>query len=102
MTLGQDNIVCIATRHELDGPGIELRWKREFPHSSRRALGPTQPPVQRVLGLYPEVKRPWRGVDQRPLSSAVSQRKSGVYLSSPFGLYGPFILTVKVTDHQTV
>ena len=38
--------VGIATRYGLDGPGIESRWGRDFPHMSRPALGPTQPPVQ--------------------------------------------------------
>ena len=45
--------VGIATRYGLDGPGIECRWGRDFPHPSRPALGPTQPPIQRVPGLFP-------------------------------------------------
>jgi hypothetical protein len=36
----------IATGYGLDGPGIEFRWGRDFSHTSRPALGPTQPPVQ--------------------------------------------------------
>ena len=35
----------IATGYGLDGPGIESWWERDFPHLSRPALGPTQPPV---------------------------------------------------------
>ena len=33
--------VGIVTGYGLDGPGIESRWGRDFPHLSRRALGPT-------------------------------------------------------------
>ena len=44
--------VGIATRKGLEGPGIESRWGRDFPHLSRPALGPTQSPVQWVPGLF--------------------------------------------------
>ena len=38
--MGQDSSVCIATGYCLDGPGIESRWRRDFPHPSRLALRP--------------------------------------------------------------
>jgi hypothetical protein len=51
--VGWDNAVGIATRYGLDGPGIESLWGRDFPHLSRPALRPTQPPIQWVPGLSP-------------------------------------------------
>jgi hypothetical protein len=50
--VGWDSSVGIATRYGLDGPGIESRWGRDFPHPSRPALGPTLPSIQWVPGLF--------------------------------------------------
>jgi hypothetical protein len=36
----------------LDGPEIEFRWGRDILHTSRPALGPKQPPMQWVPGLF--------------------------------------------------
>jgi len=41
-TFNASNAVGIATRYGLDGPGTEFRWGRDFPHSSRPPLVPTQ------------------------------------------------------------
>ena len=41
----------IATCYGPDGPGIEFRWGRDFPHLSRPAVWPTQPPIQWAPGL---------------------------------------------------
>jgi hypothetical protein len=51
LVVGRDSSVGIATRYGLDGPGMESRLGRDFPHPSRPALRPTQPPVQWVPGL---------------------------------------------------
>jgi hypothetical protein len=51
---GRDSSVGIATRYGLEGTVI---GRADFPHSSRPALWPTQPPtMQWVLGLEPGVK----------------------------------------------
>jgi len=39
--VGGDRIVGIATRYRHDGPGIEFRCGRDFPHPPRPVLGAT-------------------------------------------------------------
>ena len=63
--VGRVSSVVIATRYGLDGPWIESRWRRDFPHPPRPGLGPTQPPIMGT-GSFPGVKRPGRGVDHPP------------------------------------
>ena len=53
---GRDSSVGIGTGYGLDGPEIEYRWGRYFPHLSRAALGLAQPPVQWVPSLSRGVK----------------------------------------------
>jgi hypothetical protein len=52
--MGRGSAISVATCSELDGPGIESEWEQDFLHVSRLALGPTQPPIQWVLGLSQE------------------------------------------------
>jgi hypothetical protein len=69
--------VGIATAYGLDGPGIESRWGRDFPHLSRPSPRPTQPPVRWVPGLSGGKVRPGCDADPSPPSSAeVKNRKS--------------------------
>jgi len=44
--MGRHSSVGIATRYGFDGPGIESRLRRHFPHPSRPVSEPTQPPIQ--------------------------------------------------------
>jgi hypothetical protein len=66
---GWDSLVGVATSYGLDGPGLEIRWGRDFSHKSRPALGSTQPPVQWVPSPS-GVKRPRRVADHPSPSSA--------------------------------
>jgi hypothetical protein len=51
-SVGLNSSVGIATRYGLGSPGIEPRLGGDFPHLSRPALGPTEPPIQSVPGLF--------------------------------------------------
>jgi len=62
---GPGSVVGVATGYGLHGPGIESRWRRDFPHLSIPALEPTQPPVQWVRRYFPGLKS-GRGVTLTP------------------------------------
>ena len=64
----------------IDGPGIESRWERNFPHLCRLALGPTQPPIQCRPALFPRLKAAgaWRWLP--PPSSAEVKERVELYL----------------------
>jgi len=72
---GPGSSVGIGTGYGLDGPGIKSRWGRDFPHSSRPALEPTQTPVEGVPGLSRGKERPGRDADHSPSSSAVVKKE---------------------------
>jgi hypothetical protein len=98
--VGRCSSVSIATGYGLDGPAIESRWRRDFPHLSIPALGPTQPPVQSVPGLSRGKERPGRDADPSPSSSTVGHERVELYLYSlygPYGLYkGEFYLYLNI------
>jgi hypothetical protein len=83
--VGRENLVFIATRYGLDGPGIESRWWRDIQHPSRPDMRPTQPPIQWVPGPFPGGKEPGRGVNYPPPSSARVKERVELYHYSPSG-----------------
>jgi len=66
-TVGRDSSVGISTAYGLEGPGIESRLGRDFPHLSRPVLRPIQSPVQWVPGLSWDKLRARRDADPSPL-----------------------------------
>jgi len=72
---GPGSIVGIATGYGLDSPGIKSRCEQDFPHLSTLALGPTQPPVQWVLGLSRGKEQSGCDTDPSPPSSSVVMKE---------------------------
>ena len=76
--------VGIAARYELDSPGIESRWGRDF-HT--RPDRPWVPPSLLYNGyrVFTGVKQPGRGVNHPPPSRAEIKERVELYLYSPNG-----------------
>jgi hypothetical protein len=78
---GQDRVVTIATRYGLDGPGIESRWWRDFPHPSRLALRFMQPPIRWIrVNHWGKAVGAWR---LAPPSSADVKERVQLYIYAP-------------------
>ena len=56
VTMGLDSLVGIAAGHWLDGRSSNASGLGDFPHPSTTTRGPSQPPVNRVPGLFPRGK----------------------------------------------
>ena len=79
------------TGYGLDGPGIESRCGRDFPHLSRPAL------LYNGYRVFPgDKERPGRDADPSPPSSTVGHETVELYLYSPYGPYGQYRASVPV------
>ena len=65
--VGPGSSVGIETGYGLDGPGIESRWVRDFPHLSRMSLGPPSLLYNGYRVFPGGKKRPGRDADPSPL-----------------------------------
>jgi hypothetical protein len=92
--------VCIVVRYGLDDQGIESRWWRDIPQSSRPTLGPTKPTVQWVTALFTGGNRPGRDVDHTPPSSTEVKEHS-FDISSGNGFHGNFRQCVQFSERDT-
>ena len=97
------SLVDIATGYGLDGPGIELRWRRrrDFPHLSRPALGPAHPPVQSVPGLSRGKERPGRDADPSSLLVPRSRKSRAIPLLSLWAVRPVQSISACTTVHIT-
>ena len=82
LSSGPGSVVGIVTGYGLDGLVIKSWWRRDFPHLSRPALGPTQPPVQWIPGLSQGKERLGCDADPSPPSSAMVKEEYS-YTSTP-------------------
>jgi hypothetical protein len=83
--VGRGSVVGVATFYWLDGPVIESRWGRGIAHPNRLALGPTQPPIQWVPGLFHGRKAAETRHYHLPSSSAEVKERVELYFCSPSG-----------------
>ena len=90
----RDSSVGIATGYGLEVRGLNPCGGRDFLHSSRSALGPTQLSIQLVPGLFPTGKAAvaWRGVAFTTHHHiALTLKKEQTYTSfPPLGLHNLF------------
>ena len=79
------SLIGIATRYGIEGPGIESRWERDFPHRPDRPWDSASFLYNGLRVFLPGVKRPRRGVDYPAPSSADVKERVELYLYSHYG-----------------
>ena len=88
----RDSSVGIATRYELEGPGIESRWGGGGVEIFRNFPDPGAHPPFNIMGtgFLKGVKRPGRGVDHSPHLASRLKKEYSYTSTPPLGLRGLF------------
>ena len=81
----------MAIRYGLDGPGIESRWWATFTASFQTGPETHPSPYVKGTGSFQRVKRPGRGAEHPPPSSAEVNERVELYLNSTSGPSWPVI-----------
>ena len=89
--MGLDSSVGIATRSGLDGPGIEPLVTARFSAPVQTGHGVHPATYTTITVSFPGVKRPGRGVDHPPQSSAEFKERVELHLYSPSGPSWPVL-----------
>jgi hypothetical protein len=80
---GVGRVSGIACGYGLDGPGIESRWRRDFPHPSTPVLGTDQPAVRSQPAVFSGAKGGGRGLNHASRSRAEVKERVELYFNSP-------------------
>jgi len=91
---GRDSSVDTETRYGLNGSGLGRRWGRDFPHPSRPAPRPTQPPF-----LWGKAAGGWRW-PPTSIFRGVKHRYS--YTSTPISVPARNVTGVTLTFTFTI
>jgi len=89
--MGQASSFGIVISYGLDGPGIESRWGARFSAPVQTGSGAHPASCTIDTASVPGEKRPGRGVDRPPPSSAEVKERVELYLYYPFGPSWPVI-----------